>query len=284
MISRAELESLRIVGKIIIEYPNTGQKKVFLTEHFDGTIVIAKIVKSGDERVKREIEIVTENSIPNVPQIIELKEFTNISGENFLCIIEEYIEGDSLQERLSKTKLNLNEGIKLLRTLLEISLVLEKINIVHRDIKPSNIMCCRNTKFYLIDFGIARVLDKASLTMTEARIGPHTPGYGAPELFQYSKKNIDIRSDLFSIGVVLFEALTGEHPFLSGDELSMDEIWYKTKTITPKEYQIDGDTSKQLISFIQTLMQKHTTRRPPSAQKAFDWFEAVLSTLEMKGD
>lgn len=268
MISRAELESLKIVGKIIKEYPNTGQKKVFLTEYFDGTIVIAKIVKSGDERIKREIEIVTENSIPNVPKIIELKEFTNASGENFLCIIEEYIEGDSLQERLSKTNLNLNEGIKLLRTLLEISVVLEKINIVHRDIKPSNIICCLNKEFYLIDFGIVRVLDKASLTMTEAKIGPHTPGYGAPELFQYSKKNIDIRSDLFSIGVVLFEALTGEHPFLSGDELSMDEIWYKTKTITPEEYQIDGDTSKQLISFIQTLMQKHTTRRPPVRTKS----------------
>jgi serine/threonine-protein kinase len=173
------------------------------------------------------------------------------------------------------------EGIKLLKTLLDISVILEDIKTVHRDIKPSNIICGNDGNYYLIDFGIARQLDKTSLTFTKAAIGPHTPGYGAPELFQYSKKDIDIRSDLFSIGVVLFEALTGEHPFLTGDEMNLNEIWYRTKTVVPKDYMIDGDKNKQLISFIQTLMQKHITRRPPTAKKAMEWFEAVLHTLEL---
>lgn len=282
MLTTEKLESLGVVNNIIKEFPNTGQKKVFLSEQPGGRKVIFKIVKSTDERVKREIEIVTQNTIKNVPKIIDVKEFADEIDERYLCIEEEYIKGYTLEERLCKEKLTLNEGIKLLRTLLEIAVVLEEIKIVHRDIKPGNIICANTGEYYLIDFGIARILGQTSLTMTEAMVGPHTPGYGAPELFQYSKKDIDIKSDLFSIGVVLFESLTGEHPFLKGDEISLNEIWYLTKTIMPKDYLLEGDLNKQLISFIQTLMQKHITRRPPNAKKALSWFESIIPTLEIK--
>lgn len=284
MITKQKLESLGVVNNIIKEFPNTGQKKVFLSEQSNGKKAIFKIVKSADERVKREIEIVTQNSISNVPQIINVDEFVDEIGERYLCIEEEYIEGDTLEEKLYKDKLTLKDGIKLLRTLLEISVVLENIKIVHRDIKPGNIICAKDGDYYLIDFGIARILEQTSLTMTKAMVGPHTPGYGAPELFQYNKKNIDIKSDLFSIGVVLFESLTGEHPFLTGNEVSLNEIWYLTKTIIPKDYLLEGDLNKQLISFIQTLMQKHITRRPPTAKKALEWFESIIPTLEIKED
>lgn len=284
MISREQLEILLKDITVIKEYPNTGQKKVFLVEQINKERVIVKVVEHGDERILREIEIVTQNNLSNVPKIIEAKDFSDTNGNNYIYILEQYIEGQTLQERLEIGKLSLNEGLNLLRTLLEISVILEDIKIVHRDIKPSNIICSNDGEYYLIDFGIARQLDKSSLTMTRAKIGPHTPGYGAPELFQYVKKNIDIRADLFSIGVVLFESLTGEHPFLSGDEMNLNEIWYRTKTVMPKDYTIAGDTNKQLISFIQTLMQKHITRRPPSAKKALEWFEALLSSIDLGGE
>ncbi|MDK2919510.1 MAG: eukaryotic-like serine/threonine-protein kinase [Candidatus Petromonas sp.] len=281
LISKVELENLLKDSVVVKEYPNSGQKKVFLVKKKNSDLEVVKIVKYGDERVLREVEIVTQNQIPNVPNIIEVQDFTCSNGEKYIYIIEQYIEGETLQDRLNSGKLSVLEGIKLLKTLLDISVILEDIKTVHRDIKPSNIICGNDGNYYLIDFGIARQLDKTSLTFTKAAIGPHTPGYGAPELFQYSKKDIDIRSDLFSIGVVLFEALTGEHPFLTGDEMNLNEIWYRTKTVVPKDYMIDGDKNKQLISFIQTLMQKHITRRPPTAKKAMEWFEAVLHTLEL---
>lgn len=95
MITKKELESLGVVNNIIKEFPDTGQKKVFLLEQIDGKKVIFKIVKSGDERVKREIEIVTQNLIPNVPKIMEVKGFTSQTGKSYICIVEEYIEGDT---------------------------------------------------------------------------------------------------------------------------------------------------------------------------------------------
>jgi eukaryotic-like serine/threonine-protein kinase len=282
LISKIEAQSLLGCDEIIKEFPSSGQKQVFLVRHQDKEIVVAKFVKSDDLRVQREIEIVTENKIINVPEMLEIRNFTAASNETYICIIEQYIQGVSLTSKLEKGKLSTKDGIKLLETLLRIAVQLEGLDVVHRDIKPDNIICGIDGEYYLIDFGIARQLNKTSLTMTKALVGPHTPGYGAPELFQYSKSDIDIRADLFSIGVVLFQALTGEHPFITGDELSLDEIWYRTKTVSPKNILIDGDINRQFISFIQTLMQKHPTRRPPSAKKALEWFGAVLPTMRLE--
>lgn len=283
MITKNELEQILDNNIVVKEFPNSGQKKVFLVRDMSSHNKIVKVVRQGDDRVSREIEIVTQHQIPFVPKIYDVKDF-ELSGVKYNYIIEEYIEGITLREQLNIRKLHITEGIKLLETLLNIAVILEDIRTVHRDIKPDNIICSSQGDYYLIDFGIARQLDKSSLTMTQAVIGPHTPGYGAPELFQYSKKDIDIKSDLFSIGVVLFESLTGQHPFLTGDELDVNEVWYKTKTVMPKDYLIDGDTNKQLISFIQTLMQRHPTRRPATAKKALEWFQILIPTLELGGE
>ena len=283
MISITEAQSLLKCEEIIKPFPSSGQKQVFLVKFQDKGIVVAKFVKSEDLRVQREIEIVTENDIINVPKMIEIKNFTTALNETYICIIEEYVQGISLTSKMGQGKLSTPDGLKLLQTLLRIAGQLEGLSVVHRDIKPDNIICGDDGEYYLIDFGIARQLNRASLTMTHAVVGPHTPGYGAPELFQYSKIDIDIRADLFSIGVVLFEALTGEHPFLTGEEMSVNEIWYRTKTVSPKNIIIDGDTNRQFISFIQTLMQKHPTRRPPSARKALEWYDAVVPTMQLEG-
>lgn len=282
MLTKVQIRSVINDIRILKEFPPSGQKKVLLVNHKKHGECILKIVPGESERVKREVDIITEYELRNVPKILSVEEIC-LEENPFFAIFEEYIKGLALNERLSKGCLSGLEGINLLRILLHIAVKLEEIQVVHRDIKPNNIICSENGDYYLIDFGIARKLDRASLTMTHAAIGPHTPGYGAPELFQYSKKDIDIRADLFSIGVVLFEALTGEHPFLAGDEMGVSEIWYKTNVVIPKNFQIEGDKNQQLVSFIQTLMQKHITRRPPTAKKALEWFETLLPTVQIGG-
>lgn len=267
--------------EILKEYPDTGQKKVFLIRNNEFDHVIVKIVEAGNDRVLREIQIVTENTIPNVPRIYSVEEIT-IETKKYLVIFEEFIDGITLNEYLISNILSVKHGIELLDTLIKICVKLEEISVVHRDIKPSNIIFGKTGDFYLLDFGIARRLNMESLTLTHMAVGPHTPGYGAPELFQYSKREIDIRADLFSIGVVAFQALTGEHPFLTGDEEDLGEIWYRTRTIVPKCYDLEGDKAKQLIGFIQTLMQKHINRRPPTAIKAREWLNAVLKTVDLR--
>ena len=192
--------------------------------------------------------------MPQILKVISLQD----SGNEYIGVFEQYIEGVTLTEKVSKKSLNIKEGLALLITLLDLVCSLEKIGVVHRDIKPDNIICSTNGGYYLIDFGIARHLNQISLTFTHVQVGPHTPGYGAPELFQYRKKEIDSRADLFSIGVVLYEALTGEHPFVTGNEIDYNEVWYKTKTTVPRDAIIEGERDKQLILFIQTCQQKRT--------------------------
>ena len=131
----------------------------------------------------------------------------------------------------------------------------------------------------MIDFGIARALEMQSLTYTEVKVGPHTPGYAAPELFQYDKGKISTSSDLFSIGVVLYECLFGKNPFVSGKENQVQEIWYKTITILPENIKIEGDTQQQFMGLVETLMMKQISKRPPSAKKALEWLHSIKETL-----
>ncbi|VFC60007.1 protein kinase [Clostridioides difficile] len=269
------------VREVIKRFPKSGQKQVFLVNHKVYGKVILKLVQSGDERVKREIEIVTENSFYNVPKVICVGNYDS-SEECGIYILEQYIQGMSLREIIKEKSITLSEELVLAETMLKIIVQMEQQKIVHRDIKPENILRNTEGEWYLIDFGIARALDMSSLTFTKVEIGPHTPGYGAPELFQYNKKDIDSRADIFSLGVVLFEAVTGYHPFIKGDEMNLNEIWYNTVTVMPESVVIEGDYNMQYISLIQTYMQKHVTRRPNTAQKALEWFYNVKDNL-LKG-
>lgn len=267
--------------KVIHAFKDSGQKVVFLIDHPMHKISILKIVKEMNERITREIDIATKYNIKNIPRIFEF-DTIEIYGKKYAYIIEEYIEGNNLSNEIKKNQISLDKSLNLLESLLKTAVELENSKIVHRDIKPDNIICSNTGEYYLIDFGIARILNASSLTFTKAIIGPHTPGYGAPELFQYNKREIDIRADLFSIGVVVYESIFGRHPFITGEELDINDIWYKTATVVPQDFYIEGDKDRKLIGFLQTLMQKHISRRPPTAKRALEWFYIIRDTVEIK--
>lgn len=262
-----------------------GQKEAFVVKHkIYGKCVLKLISLIKKDRVVREIEIVTSHKIERVPQIFE-SGYKSINDIEYLYILEEYIEGESLESKLQKeNKLTLVETYNLVETLLFIEIQLEEFKIVHRDIKPGNILIDRKGEYYLIDFGIARALDMKSLTFTEAVMGPHSVGYGAPELFEYKKSDIDCRADLFSIGVVAYECIIGKHPFINYSDDNADTIRYKTRALILEDVIIQGDSQQQFMGLLQTLMKKQITRRPPSAKKAYEWLKALKETLNLGGE
>ena len=192
--NKAIKEQIKNISNVQNLNVDAGQREVYKAEHNKYGNVVIKVVKEHDteERVKREIDINISNKLLNVPKIYEYG-FLEIDNNKYLYTIEEFIEGTVLRKvLLNDKKLNLSDDIKLLDTLLSLAMQFEKIGIVHRDIKLDNIIMTNNHEFYLIDFGIVRVLNMKSLTMTELAIGPNTPGYAPPEQFRNFKKNIDI--------------------------------------------------------------------------------------------
>ena len=256
-----------------------GQKIVYKACDRTKRNVVVKLLLKVDKRSIREIEIVQNNSFTHVPKIYETTKI-DYEGTETLAIIEEYIEGKNLRDIINSGKrFNLYEASDFLEKSLKFLIEIWQKKIVHRDIKPENIIMCSDNPFFL-DFGIARVLDEESLTRTGG-FGPNTPGYAAPEQFSGQKSKIDCRADLFSIGVVTYELLTGINPFRQ-DAQSVYQIYNNTKTITPVSFQIMGDSQSQFMGLISSLMNKSITARPKTPAQAYDWLKTARKTFEEK--
>lgn len=167
-------------------------------------------------RARRETAIMKECASPYIvkPGPIELST-TEISGQNLLYFSEEFIEGHNLAEVLKlEGPLQVDS---LIRLAMQMSVAIEELwslGKIHRDIKPSNIMKRSGSgDFVLLDTGLA--FDVAGESIS-AGFPVGTMAYFSPEQFDYTSRRVmDFRSDLFSLGVTLYEAATGEHPFLS---------------------------------------------------------------------
>lgn len=256
-----------------------GQKIVFEGIHNSyGEIVIKLYFQLNDPRSLREIEIEKSLNLSMVPKIYETGTI-EYEGTETLYIIEQKVKGTELRKVLESGKrFSLEESVIFLEQGLEFISCIENAGIVHRDIKPENIILADDGKIYFLDFGIARVLGADSLTRTGAMMGPHTPGYAAPEQFNNLKREIDSRADIFSLGVVTYECITGTNPFREGS-INALEVLQRTETITPVQYSIKGDTQSQFMALLGTMMGKYPSRRPRTAKQALDWLKVAKNTF-----
>lgn len=141
------------------------------------------------------------------PNIVAIYDFAMHEGNPFLAM--EYVEARNLGQMLTQSgRFAQPEAVAIIGQVLDALACAHDVGIVHRDVKPANILLLANGRVKMTDFGIAR-FDGAELTMDGAVIG--TPSYMSPE--QCRGDPVDLRSDLFSTGVVLFELLSGERPF-----------------------------------------------------------------------
>ena len=256
-----------------------GQKIVFDGVHNSyGETVIKLYFQLNDPRSLREIQIERDLNLSMVPKIYETGTI-EYEGTETLYIIEQKVKGTELRKVLESGKrFSLEEAVTFLEQGLEFIACIENKGIVHRDIKPENIIRSDDGRIFFLDFGIARILGADSLTRTGAMMGPHTPGYAAPEQFNNLKKEIDSRTDIFSLGVVTYECITGKNPFREGS-INALEVLQKTETITPVQYSIKGDTQSQFMALLGAMMGKYPSRRPRTAKQAIDWLKVAKKTF-----
>ncbi|OXS60306.1 serine/threonine protein kinase [Cohnella sp. CIP 111063] len=250
-----------------------GQKYVYRAQTQPEGRVAFKIIKSNQqiERTIREINAASSFSPPRFPQIYRYGN-ANVANIDVVYIVEQFVDGVSLRDRINAGALNDAEvfkvGSELLMALTEIS---EK-NLVHRDIKPENIMLSSSTGVVLLDFGIARHLDLTSLTHDVAMFGPMTPGYAAPEQINNDKRSISARTDLFAWGILMYEMISGFNPFTQGCTTPA-EVLMKTLKFEPETLQ---SCNPELSRIINWCMKKQVHRRPPSPSYIFELLKGVL--------
>lgn len=260
-----------------------GGQKIVYKAKLEGTIVALKIINDAtDRRVQQEITLVNSLNLNNVPHIIESGVVYDDSiSEDVLYIIEEYLDGISLRDWLnSGNRFNLKRAYDVLHTILDIEIELEKNGILHRDINPNNIILAKDGNTYLIDFGLAKDLNGASLTLTAANYGPFTPGYAPQEQFSNLKNSQDVRTDLFSIGVTIYEACTGRNPFRKENDVFVD-ILTKTANLIPPRLTLSGDKLGYFSQYINMMMAKSQSQRPNTAVDAKRYLEAIKDSLEL---
>jgi len=259
-----------------------AQKDVLFCRHIRFGSCVLKIVKRGREgRLDREIEAVNRLkglASKNVPQIYEISVLESETGEQLVCLLEQCVKGADLSELLKKGVMTRERLLRLASDLLSVAKDAESVGVVHRDIKPQNIKVEPSGKAWLLDFGIARILDLESRTSTDVLMGPHTPGYGAPEQFRYDKRNIDGRADLFAIGVVLYEAAIGVNPFVVGTR-DVQDVLHRTEQTPLPRLKLAWDVDDQFAGFVSTLTQKRPDQRPRSCAEAYDWFQDIVRSM-----
>jgi eukaryotic-like serine/threonine-protein kinase len=172
------------------------------------------------------------------------------------CIVMEYVDGVNLADVIEKTgALPVDVGVMIALQVCNALDYAHMRGLIHRDIKPSNIMIKRNGEVKLMDFGIAHTRNLESLTMPGTLIG--TPAYMSPE--QIMGQQLDVRSDIFSFGIVLYEMFTGAKPFADEETRAVSAKILKDRFAPPR--RINRDIPWRLQWTIKKCLRKKPKRR-----------------------
>ncbi|MDX9720993.1 MAG: serine/threonine-protein kinase [Myxococcota bacterium] len=235
-------------------------------EAFDETLketVALKLVRDAQwaapdviARFRREVSLARRIQHPNVLRIHDLGE-----DGGLLFLSMQRVEGSSLRELIQRQgKLGERWVCELLDGVLSALEACHEQGVLHRDIKPDNILVNSDNIPILIDFGLARLDLVGSMTATQAILG--TPEYMAPE--QIRGEALDVRTDLYAVGIMTFELLTGRPPFSASTPIATG---FAHCTQTPPALELEGPRREAWQSFLSRALEKEPARRFGSAHE-----------------
>jgi len=225
------------------------------------------------ERFRREARAVAQLTHPNIVTVIDRGEQ---EGRQF--IVFEYIDGENLKELTNRGPLEVSEAIRLaLQVARALSFAHER-GLVHRDVKPQNVLLNEDGQAKVTDFGIARSLDVHGVTQTGTVLG--TSDYIAPE--QARGQKVDPKTDIYSLGVVLYELLTGAVPY-PGDNFVAVAMRHVNEPV-PSVLERRPDCPVRLDLAIQRAMSKDPDDRFESMAAFVDELESCHAEIDGRGD
>lgn len=275
--------------ELIKELGRGAQGVVYLAEDtlLGRRVALKLLVGSGAqskevrERFQREGKITSRLNHPGICALYEVGEVENIP---FLAM--QYVKGRTLAELLTEaraaqqlsaesavqtisvmgrsSKGEMEDVLRLMEKVARALHVAHEAGLVHRDVKPHNIMVDEQGEPVLLDFGLARDLDAEGQTLTASGAVMGTPAYLAPEQIVADREHIDRRTDIYALGVTLFECLTLQRPY---DAPSWDQLYHKIlEAAVPNPCKLNPRIPRDMRTVIEVAMERESRRRYASAQ------------------
>ncbi len=263
--------------KIIEQLGAGGMGEVYLGEDTRlGRKVAIKVLPeeyaSDPERLARfeqEARAAAALNHPHIAVVHDVGSETGDDGSITHFMVQEYLEGQSLRERLDKGALPLNKALDLATEVGEALIAAHQAGIIHRDLKPDNIFVTSDSHAKVLDFGLAKLTEGAAPAGTSASMSPTmlgtvagqvmgTAGYMAPEQIQ-GDVEIDQRADLFAFGCVLYEMIAGKRAF--GGETVLDTLHAIARTEPQPLGEIKPDLPVELHRILRKCLAKEAGRR-----------------------
>jgi eukaryotic-like serine/threonine-protein kinase len=231
---------------------------------------IARVDGASRARFARETSILAELSHPGI--VLYLDHGSTASGT--LYLVMEWLSGEDLAERLLREPLSLEGALSLLRRVCKALAFAHARGIVHRDIKPANLFLVGSDvkAVKLLDFGVARLSEtEPSLTTMGARVG--TVGYMSPEQ-ALGERDLDARTDVFALGCVFYECLTGRAPFASAHPVGILAKVLQEEPARPSELRPELDS--RFDDFVGKLLAKKRSDRLRDAAAVLQEFDQLM--------